>query len=128
MHDPSPAAVVLAWQEALNREDHATVLALSDPDIEIVGPRGSGSGIGLLRQWLGHARVQLHPRRTFARGDAVVAEQRAVWRSPESGEQTGEAEVASVFRVAAGRVSYYARFDGLPDALAHAGMNEADRA
>ena len=46
----------------------------------------------------------------------------------ESGEQTGEDGAASMFRVAAGRVSYYARFDGLPNAPAQAGLNEADRA
>jgi hypothetical protein len=52
--------------------------------------------------------------RPAAAGEKLcVAEQRAVWRSPGSGEQTGKAEVASVFRVAAGPVSYYARFDGL---------------
>ena len=128
MDDTSPAGVVLAWQEALNREDHDAVLALSAPDVEIVGPRGSGRGLELLRGWLGHARVRLHPRRTFARGDAVVVEQHAEWRSPEGGDLAGEAEVASVFRVAGGRVSYYARFDRLADALALAGLSEADRA
>ncbi|MBV9773507.1 MAG: nuclear transport factor 2 family protein [Gemmatimonadetes bacterium] len=128
MSSRSPAAVVADWQDALNREDHDTVLRLSDPDIEIVGPRGSGFGLDLLRQWLGHTRVQLHPQRVFARDDTVVVAQHGVWRSPETGAVAGEADVASVFRIRESRVAYYARYDTLADALLHARLGEADLA
>lgn len=87
------------------------MVALSDPDIEIVGPRGSGFGLDLLRQWLQHARVHLHLRRTFSNGDTVVVQQQAIWHAPETGEEIGRAEVASIFRVRDGRVSYYQRCD-----------------
>lgn len=121
-----PVEVVLEWHEALNREDGDAVLALSHEEIEIVGPRGSGSGLDLLRGWLLHARVRLHPGRAFARGDTVVMEQRGVWRSPETGETVGEAAVASVLRVREGRIAYFARFDALEPALEHAGLRESD--
>lgn len=114
MHETSPVAVVRAWHDALNRADGAAVVALSDPDIEIVGPRGSGFGLDLLRRWLDHARVSLHPRRTFLDGDTVVVQEEAVWRSPETGAEVGRAEVASIFRVRDGRVSYYRRCDEVP--------------
>ena len=122
----SPVEAVEAWHAALNRADGDEVLRLSDPDVEIVGPRGSGFGHDLLRRWLEHTRVELHPRQAFARGDRVVVQQHGIWRSPETGEATGEAEVASVFRVREGRVAFYARFDSLEAALEHAGLGEAD--
>ena len=34
---------VQAWQNAANTQDKGRLLELSDPNIEIVGPRGSGS-------------------------------------------------------------------------------------
>jgi len=126
MEEGSPLAVVRAWHEALDRRDAQGVLALSDAEIEIVGPRGSGFGHALLRDWLDHARVSLRPLRAFARGGAVVVAQHGVWRSPESGEVIGEAGVASAFRVAGGRVVRYARHDTLEAALADAGLTTDD--
>jgi ketosteroid isomerase-like protein len=130
MSDPRPehptARVVLAWHDALERADHEAVLGLSDPEVEIVGPRGSGHGHALLRRWLENARVRLEPRRLFARGDLMVVEQHGTWRDPGTGEPIGEAEVASVFRVREGRVALYARFDDLAAALAHAGLANTD--
>lgn len=124
MSEPTPVQVVLAWHDALNREDGEEMLRLSDPNIEIVGPRGSGFGLELLRQWLHHARVHLLPRRRFAARDTVVVEERGIWVSPETGEVVGESDVASVFRVRQGRVAYCARFDTLAAALAHAELDE----
>ena len=121
-----PIDTVQAWHDALNREDPEAVLRLSDPNVEILGPRGSGFGHDLLRQWLHHARVQLLPKRIFARADTVVVEQRGTWKSPETGETIGEAEVVSVFRVRNRRVTSYARFDHLAAALEHAGLTDAE--
>ena len=117
--------VVQAWHDALNGADPDSVLALSHPAIEIVGPLGSGFGLDLLRRWLDQTRVQLVPKRWYEEGNVVVVEEDATWRSPESGEVVGRAEVASVFHVREGRVSYYARFDALAAALSHAGIGRA---
>lgn len=118
--------IVRRWLDAANRQDVETLLALSDPDIEIVGPRGSARGHQFLRDWLARAGLNLETRRAFARGDSIVLAQRGVWRAPESGAIVGEADVASVFRVSGGRVVRYARHDELAVALRDAAMDESD--
>ena len=52
--------------------------------------------------------------------------QRGRWRSPESGDPLGEAEVASHFRVQRGRIIHYARYDALDEALRAAGREPGD--
>jgi hypothetical protein len=42
VEDKVPYKVVQAWQEAVNNQDLERLLQLSDPNIEIVGPRGPG--------------------------------------------------------------------------------------
>lgn len=75
---------------------------------------------------LARAGLTLEMRRIFAAGGAVVAEQRGVWRSVETGEFVGEADVASCFRGAGGRVAYLSRRDDLRAALEEAGPSYAD--
>ena len=124
----APLAVALAWVDAANRNDPDALVALSAPDVEVVGPRGSVRGAAVLREWVARAGLTLGTRRAFTRGDAVVLEQRAVWRSPETGEVVGEADVASRFRVEGGRVAAYERHDALGAALRAAGLGEPDEA
>lgn len=119
-------AVVEAWVEAVNARDHDRVIQLSDSAIEIVGPRGTAHGYAPLRDWLAHARVSLATQRTFARGDRAVLAQHGVWRSPETDEVMGEADVASVFHVRDGRITRYARYDTVEEGLAAAGLTESD--
>lgn len=125
MHEDS-VAVVQAWQTAANIQDKGQLLALSDPGIEIVGPRGSGYGHQLLAAWLERAGLVLETRRTFARSEAVVMAQHGVWRSLDTGEPREEADLASSFRVAGGRVTRFSRHDALADALQQADLTEAD--
>jgi hypothetical protein len=122
----APAAIALAWQDAVNKRDIDYLLELSHPEIEVVGPRGSGYGHQLLRDWLGRAGLSLTTRRVFARGDEVVVAQHAIWRSVETGEALGEADIASRFRIRGRRVAMFARFDSLDAALAAAGLAAAD--
>ncbi len=126
MQRDGPLAIVQAWQDAANARDVARLLDLSDPDIEVIGPRGSGCGHQLLRDWLGRAGLSLETRRVFVRGDAVVLAQHGVWRSVETGEVTGEADLASRFRVDGRRVVQFARHDSLDAALAEAGLRYSD--
>ena len=119
-------AVVYAWLDAANRQDSDRLVMLSDPHIEIVGPRGSGYGAQLLRDWLGRAGLTLATQRTFARENVVVVAQHAVWRSVETGEVTSEADLASQFRVDGGLVVQFARYDTLQTALSEAGLSAAD--
>jgi hypothetical protein len=122
----SPYDIAEAWQQAANAQDSARLLALSDPNIEIAGPRGSGFGHQLLRDWLDRAGLTLTTLRAFARGNTVVFAQHATWRAAESGEVAGERHLASRFDVEGGRVARFARYDDLDEALASAGLSDAN--
>jgi|SRR5579872_6539586 len=117
MPQSNPIETVNAWVSAANSQDIERLVALSDPEIEVGGPRGSGRGSQLLRDWLGRAGLTLETLRTFARDNTVVLEQRGVWRSLETGEVTGERALASLFQVDGQRVMKFARFDTLEEAL-----------
>lgn len=122
----SPVEIATAWQEAANAQQIEALLDLSDPTIEVAGPRGSGFGHQLLREWVGRAGLTLSTRRVFARGDVVVFEQQGVWRTLETGEVTGERALASLFQARDGRIVKVARFDALDAALAAAGLDALD--
>lgn len=114
---------VQAWQDAVNDNDLERLQRLSAPDIEILGPRGSGFGHALLAEWLARAGLRLTPKRYFGAGETVVVEQHAVWLEPEHGSVIGEADVASVFKVSRNQVRCYARFDTLDEALIQSGLS-----
>ena len=121
----SPATIVGAWQDAANRGDADRLVELSAPNIEVAGPRGSGRGAGLLRDWLGRAGLQVQPHRVFTRADRVVVEQDAVWHDA-AGHLSGATRMASTFTVEAGLVTRFARHDTLEEALIAAGITLAD--
>jgi len=102
------------------------LVELSAPDIEVVGPRGSGHGYQLLREWLARAGLHLSTLRAFARDNVVVVAQHGVWRSLETGEVTGSRDLASRFRVEGQRVVQFARYDDLDVALDEAGLHDSD--
>ena len=126
MPHANSVTMVQAWLDAANTQNVDGLIALSDPNIEIIGPRGSGYGHQLLRDWLGRAGLRLETLRVFARGDAVVVEQHGVWRLVETGDVTGERNIASRFRVDGERIVQFARYDSLSEALAEAGLTFAD--
>jgi hypothetical protein len=120
--------VVEAWLGAVDRADAAAAMALCAPDLEVVGPRGSVRGREVLGPWMARAGFTARPLRWFcgARG-AVVVEQDATWADPATGAERGRAVVASEFLVADGVVTRFRRHDdGLPAALAAAGLRESD--
>ena len=126
MEDFTPISVALAWQNAVNAQDAETLVALSDPTIEIVGPRGSVHGHAILRDWLQRAGLSMESQRLFAKGDQVVIAQRGTWRNVTTNELMGEADIASHFRIVGQQVTAYARYDSLTDALHAANLTEAD--
>src|SRR3954470_21605756 len=109
----SPVEIAEAWQQAANQQDSERLLALSDGNIEIVGPRGSGYGHQLLRDWIARAGLSMTSLRAFVSGSTVVVEQQAVWRSVETGEKLSESVIASQFRVQNNSVDQFARYDNL---------------
>lgn len=126
MESQSPAEIVLAWQDAANNRNFERLMELSGPDIEVIGPRGSGHGHQLVREWLLRSGLIFKTLRIFARGEVVVLEQHGVWHSAETGEPTSEADFASHFRLDGQRVMYVARYDTLDSALEKAGLEHTD--
>ncbi len=124
---PDPVRIVHDWLAAVNAGDVEAALALTAPDVTIIGPRGAAHGHEVLRAWMGHAGATFETRETFAAGDVVVVAQHGVWRDAETGEIRGEAGVATRFRVVDGQVAEMERYDPLLAALRVAGLTEADR-
>jgi ketosteroid isomerase-like protein len=110
------ADTVLAWHAALNDGDIDQLLQLSTSDVEVGGPRGSGKGADLLRDWFGRADVRLMPQRCYANGATVVVEQLGLWPGTEP------QIVASVFRIEDGKVARVIRHADVRSALDAAGI------
>ncbi len=126
MQHKNPLEVVQAWQDAANSRNFERLMEISDPNIEVSGPRGAGHGHQLVREWLIRSGLTFKTLRLFARGDVVVVEQHGVWHSEETGKPTSEADFASHFRVEGGRVAQLARYDTLDVALEKAGLDYSD--
>src|SRR5262249_61507326 len=91
--------VVRRWLDAANRQDADALLALSDPDIEVVGPRGSARGHQALREWLARAGLAVETRRAFSPGGVGVLAQHGVWGCPASGGGVGAGGLGASFLV-----------------------------
>ena len=121
----SAVRIVEAWHEALNVGDVDGLVALSHPDVEVGGPRGTGRGVQLLCEWIDRAGVHLEPQRIFHRADTVAVEQKAQWRSADTGQVTGSQIVGSVFVVRDGRIVRVMRYPDLANALRAANLYES---
>jgi ketosteroid isomerase-like protein len=128
MNSPPPAGrtgteiqTVIAWHEALNSGDVERLIALSHPNVEVGGPRGTARGAQVLREWVDRANINLEPGRILHEADTVVVEQEAEWVSAEPGSRQ---RVASVFLVHDGLVTSVVRYPGLAEALRAADFDE----
>jgi hypothetical protein len=119
--------VVRRWHEALNGGDLERFTDLHAQNVEFVGPRGSGRGAGLVRDWAARSGIRLEPLRRYGPGEhgALVVTQLASWRDPGSGEVGDPIEAATVFQVVDGLVTRIARFDTLSEALLFAEIDPA---
>ena len=117
--------VVEAWHEALNDGAVDRLVELSHPEVEVGGPRGTGWGAQLLREWVERANIRLEPRRVFHHADTVVVEQWAQWRSSDTGGVIGDQTVGSVFVVRDGRVTRVVRYPNLENALGATDLDES---
>ncbi|MGV3526337.1 MAG: nuclear transport factor 2 family protein [Candidatus Sericytochromatia bacterium] len=123
----SAEATVQAWIEAVNTGDLSRLLALSDPEIVLEGPRGPAQGHAVLGEWLARARVRFETLQVFSQSEQadgwVVLEQRARWFDPSGSVATGPAQqLASAFEVQQGRVLRVLRVPELDVALKRAGF------
>lgn len=126
-HTIAEVRAVLAWHEALNDGDVERLVGLSHPEVAVGGPRGTGYGAQLLREWVDRANIRLEPGRVFYRAQTVVVEQGASWTSAVgTGETAPVQTVASVFTVRDGLVASVVRHDNLADALSAEDFDESD--
>ena len=116
--------VVEAWHEALNAGDVDRLVALSHPDVEVGGPRGTGRGAQLLREWVDRANIRLVPRRIFHQADTIIVEQEAEWSSAGT-EQVAGSQVVSSFVVRDDQIVRVVRYPDLAEALRAASLDES---
>lgn len=107
-------AAVDEWHAGVNTgEPERAARAVGDP-VVVLGPKGAGSITPVqFAEWVERSRIRLVPLEWHPVGDRlVVVEQEATW--PGSPEPT---RVATVFRVAEGRVTAVLRLPDLAAAL-----------
>jgi ketosteroid isomerase-like protein len=122
--NPPEVETVLAWHDALNAGDVERLMSLSTTEVEVGGPRGTGRGADLLRDWVTRAGIRLEPGRVVSGDGRIVVEQTARW--PGADGALGEPQtVASVFAVRDGRVASVIRYADMPSALEAAGLLSA---
>lgn len=110
------------WVDKVNAQDVEGVLEVSDPNIELVGPRGAGFGHDLLVQWMEDTGVKLHTITRYANGHCVVYEQEAAWEN-----QDGHVIVYTFMEVKDSKVLRLERFDNIDDAFSTSGLNEENK-
>ena len=116
----SEIATVLAWHDALNAADMATLVALSSDDIEIGDAHGAAQGHEALRRWAASREGTAELGRTYVHDGVVVVEQKVT--TPDGTAKNA----ASAFRVVHDRVTSVFRHDDLASALAATELTEAD--
>ncbi|OBJ47561.1 nuclear transport factor 2 family protein [Mycobacterium sp. 1423905.2] len=113
----SEMATVLAWQDALNAKDLATLVALSSDDIEIGDAHGAAQGHEALRNWAQSQSVTAEVGRIYVHDGVVVVEQKI---------NEGAATSASAFRVVRDHVTSVFRHESLESALSATDLTESD--
>ncbi len=124
--DQSAIAVVQAWHDALNAGNLDRLAAHMHDDVEFGGPRGSGRGAGLVRDWAERSGIRLEPEQWFARNGEVVVAQRARWLDPDTDELGPPDAIASVFQVRDKLIQRVVRFGSWEEALATVGSDGSE--
>ncbi|HSP21643.1 MAG TPA: nuclear transport factor 2 family protein [Planococcus sp. (in: firmicutes)] len=111
------------WMERVNAKDVAGLLAVSDHNIEMIGPAGSGVGHDTLKQWvMENSHIHLATQNRYAKGDKVVYEQVGTWD-----DERGKVTIYTYMEIKHNKVCEIARYDTLDDAFGSSGLNEEDK-
>ena len=116
---------MLAWHDALNTSDLATLMALSSDDIEIGDPHGAAQGHDALRSWaadLNAAATTIEVGAMYFYDGVVVVEQKV-----SAADGLTAATGAAAFRVVHDHVTSIFRHQDVKSALAATELTEADR-
>jgi len=107
----SEIATVLAWHDALNAKDLATLVDLSSDDIDISDAHGAAQGLEALQEWAQSVSETVTVGKMYVNEGIVVVEQ-----------NTG----AAAFRVVHDQVTSVFRHPDLASALAATDLTEDD--
>jgi hypothetical protein len=118
----SEIATVLAWHDALNAADIATLESLSSDDIEIGDAHGGAQGHAALREWAASRKVTTELGQMYVHDGVVVVEQKGS-APDDSGTITSN---ALAFRVVHDHVTSVFRHQDLASALAATELTERD--
>ncbi len=110
------------WTDKVNQRDIKGVLDVSDPHIELIGPRGIAEGHDILRQWITESGIKLETQGHYAKGNEVISVQRATWEN-----QNGHVTIYTFMEIKNGKVHRLGRYDTLDDALGQCQLNEEDK-
>lgn len=102
---------VLHWLAAVNQANLQALLAYSNVDIRLQGPRGSGTGHALLAGWLVRARLQLQLEAGWERPQQMLIAGCGSWGAAPA------LPVGLWFEVSQGRVRAFAREAALAERL-----------
>jgi hypothetical protein len=116
----SAVETVAAWHTAVNAGDVEGVVACCHPEVEVLGPRGTGRGHDLMRGWLQRSGIRLEPQHELAESEPagrVVVEERAEWTADNVpfGAPSEPVTTWCVFTVADGCVTGVARYEAAED-------------
>lgn len=112
----SEIATVLAWHDALNDKDLATLVDLSSDDIEMGDAHGASQGLEALQEWAQTFPTTVEVGRMYVHDGIVVVE------LTSSDDRTG----ACAFRVVHDQVTSVFRHPDLAAALKATDLTEDD--
>ena len=115
--------VALNWLGAITARDKQALIASSDADIAIHGPRGPARGTDVLERWFETTPLRVTPREAYLEKDGVLVVHDMDWLDAEGGVTTSLRN-ASIFVVRNGLVCDYQR-DDEPEALPRHGFGSA---
>lgn len=102
------ANVLARWHAAVNAGDVDGAAALCTEDVAVRGPRGTGYGRQLVRDWLTRSGIRLEPQEPFRDSDGrFVVRETAQWTTAVSDPK----DTYCVFTVRSGLVASIARYD-----------------
>lgn len=111
-----------AWTAKVNERDAAGVLALSDHNIELSGPRGTATGHSILADWLENSGIHLMTTAHFVKGGKIICEQQGTWEN-----EAGSVTIYTFMEIKDGKVLRIERLDSLDDAFGTSGLSESDK-